>query len=840
MQSISKYLSQNVIESIRNAIEDADGNEVFFVGYTDENQRLEKVDVVARGDEEAVPAIFRIAENADAVIHNHPSGPLTPSKADLSIASQLERFSVGFYIVNNDASSIYVVVEPFAKQEIVHLRAQELTEIIKPDGPISKKLEGYEDRPQQVDMIEQVCDAFNHDKVTTIEAGTGTGKTLAYLLPAVFWSVRNKERVVVSTNTINLQEQLIKKDIPFLQSVLDEEFEAVLVKGRGNYVCLRKVQELESEFDFLTDEHERDELKNLISWAKNSNDGSKADLAYIPNHNVWEKIASESDTCTRIKCPFFQRCFVNRARRRAARANILVVNHHLLFADLALRNHIGRMGDSAVLPPYQRIIFDEAHHLEDVASNYFGSQVTRAGIARSLHRLHRRHKMMLKGQIHLMRNKLIMKQQHITPDTFSLLEKQLSEELPQMVTVLADLNSETMEQLYQWVREQSGQAKGEAKLRLTEAVRGSLRQEGELIEHINEFVAELRRFVTKLNKLVVLIQRAEAEAEEDWGSPIIEFLAQAERLLTVTEVIEHVLFKDDEEVIQWIEVKEGYRRPDIVRLKSSPLEIGPTMNTCVYEQFPTVVMTSATLTIENSFDFLGQRIGLNLLKNGRLSELILPAPFDYEHQAVIGVPLDIPDPRHESFADELSQLILKSLTVSEGRAFVLFTSYGLLNLLYRQLSESLQNLGIMALKQGTENRHRLIEQFRKDKTSVLFGTDSFWEGVDVEGNALESVIITKLPFRVPSEPIVEARVEAIERRGGNAFMEYSVPLAVLKFKQGFGRLIRKRTDRGSILIFDKRVVEKHYGRVFLNSLPKCHLVAGKQEDVFEELNKFFS
>lgn len=840
MQPIDKYLSPKVVEFIQSAITDADGNEVFFIGFTDENQCVEKVEVVARGDEEAVPAILKLAEDADAVIHNHPGGPLKPSKADLSIASHLNQFSVAFYIVNNDASDIYVVVEPFAKQEIHPLNVEDITKILKPGGPISKKLKGYEDRPQQFDMIHDVCQAFNHNKILAVEAGTGTGKTLAYLLPAIHWSLQNKDRVVVSTNTINLQEQVIKKDIPFLKTVLEKDFNAVLVKGRGNYACLRKAEELESEFDLLTDEHERDELKQLIGWTKNSKDGSKADLAQIPTPAVWEKIASESETCTRIKCPFFQKCFVNKARRKAARANILVVNHHLLFADLAIRNQMGRGGDSAVLPPYQRIIFDEAHHLEDVASNYFGSRITRGGITRILHRMHRRHKMVYKGLIHSMRAKLVRKQRKIPDDLYQQLEKQLNEELPIAVNFLVEMNSETMEQIYQWVREQSGQEKGEVKIRLIESVRDQLLGEIGLRESLKDIIRSLRSVAAKLKKLVDQIQIAESEAEEDWSSPIVEFLAQAERLMNVADIIEHVLFKVDEDFIKWIEVKQGYRSANIVRLQSSPLEINQMMDNFVYQEFTTVIMTSATLTIESSFDFFGKRIGLNLLSPERFTELMLHSPFDYEKQTIVGIPLDVPDPRHSSFAGELEKLIFKALTLSDGRAFVLFTSYGLLNMLYKQLDESLQMLGIVTLKQGTENRQRLLEHFRRDKTSVLFGTDSFWEGVDVEGDALESVIITKLPFRVPSEPIIEARVEAIERRGGNAFMEYSVPLAVLKLKQGFGRLIRKKTDRGCVLIFDKRVIEKSYGRVFLNSLPKCHLSVGKREEVFAELEAFFA
>lgn len=841
MNKIPKYISPHVAEKIRAEISEAHGNEVFFVGYTEEDLVVHEIDVVARGDQTAVPAVLQKAEEADVVIHNHPSGHLTPSGADLSIAAHLDSFSVAFYIVDNPVENIYVAVEPFEKKEIHPIKTEEMEHFLKPGGPVAKALKGYEYRPQQIEMIDMASQAFNQSKVCTIEAGTGTGKTMAYLLPAIFWSTANKERVVISTNTINLQEQLIKKDIPFLQKILNVDFTAVLVKGRGNYVCLRKVDEVEQDFAALSDEDEMEELQHLIVWARDSRDGSKSDLSFIPNRNVWEKIASESDTCTRSKCPHFRECFVNKARRNASRAQILVVNHHLLFADLAIRHHIGSMNAAAVLPPYHRIIFDEAHHLEDVATNYFGIRITRWGIVRMLSRLHRLQKSLPKGQLHNLHHHLLRKRRYLPDDLFIKISAKIDSDLVSFVDLLVSETHDLMDQLFMDVKKRSNESEShEIKLRLLPHVAEQLFRDTHLGDFMKDYIRSLKRFCQELYDLLDLVTVAEKYVDEGFESQTIEIQAQADRLIAVAEGLNEIIFSDDEEHIRWIEVKAGYRGRSIVRLQSSPLDITDMMKSAVYDVFGTVIMTSATLTVDKKFDFLADRIGLVSLANQRRTEIILSSPFDFERQVLLAVPLDIPAPNHPSFAAELTKMIFKAITISDGRAFVLFTSYGLLQIVHNQLKESLEMVGIRVLKQGNENRHELLKRFRKDKTSVLFATDSFWEGVDVVGDALQLVIITKLPFKVPNEPIIEARYEAIEKRGGNPFMEYAVPLAVLKFKQGFGRLIRSKTDRGSVLIFDNRVVNKSYGKRFLRSLPDCRTVFAGREEVFPELKKFFN
>lgn len=840
MPEISKYIAPDICAKMSALISDAQGNEVFFIGWVDEDLCVHDVQVVARGNESAAPAIMSIAQETDVVIHNHPSGGLKPSGADLNIAGRLDDFSVAFYIVNNDVDDIYVVVEPFAKKEIQPLQTDAIAKLLQPGGIISLKLSGYENRPQQIEMIDYIVQAFNDGKISTIEAGTGTGKTMAYLLPAIYWAIKNKQKIVISTNTINLQEQLIKKDIPFLQKVLPVQFDAVLVKGRSNYVCLRKVDDVDSEFDLFTDEEERDELKSLIGWARSSRDGSKADLAVIPRFDVWEKIAAESDTCTHSRCKHFRDCFVNKARRKATKAHILVANHHLLFADLAIRHQTGSFKDAAVLPPYQKIIFDEAHHIENVATNYFGSQITRAGIIRILSRLHRRQKAMEKGFLHSLRYKVLQRRRQLPDDLVEQIVTKVRTQLAPAVDVLIEQTDSIMDVLFEALKRYSGDTiESEIKVRLLPHVIETLFHSPGLTAPLKDYIQTLKSFATDISDLVALANKCRKHSEDDWDSIMVELQAQSERLATVADVLHEVIFEWDERNIRWIEARAGRRGKSIVRFQISPLQINTMMKEAVYDTFDTIVMTSATLTVENSFAFLAERIGFDMVAGDRRSELILPAPFDYERQVLLAVPMDMPDPRHPTFAQELGKAVFKAITISEGRAFVLFTSYGLLNMIYRQLEESLQMIGIKTLKQGNENRHELLKRFRRDKTSVLFGTDSFWEGVDVEGDALESVIITKLPFKVPSEPIIEARYEAIEKNGGNAFMEYAVPLAVLKFKQGFGRLIRRQTDRGCVIIFDNRVIQKSYGKKFIHSLPKCRTVVGPRDEVFAELKAFF-
>lgn len=838
---IEKYISPEAIEYIKLAIEEADGNEVFFVGKTNDLQVVEEVSVIARGNDFAVPMVRDQASQHDVVIHNHPSGELKPSQNDLVIAHDLARDDVASFIVNNEVDDIYVVVEPFDKKEKEDLDSGELTETLSPGGIVSKKLSGYEHRPQQLAMIKKVTQAFNDEKIAMVEAGTGVGKSLAYLIPAINWATKNNERCVISTNTINLQEQLIKKDIPFLKKALGIEFRSELVKGRGNYVCLRKIHGLETGQQELVDNEIKDEIELIIDWSKVTKDGSKSDLNFMPKSMVWEEVCSESDTCLRTRCEFYKTCFVTLARRRANKAHILVANHHLLFADLAVQS---TGAEVAVLPKYHHIVFDEAHNIEDVATDYFGAGITRTGIARIIRRLHAKIENKTTGYLNLFVKKLrFVNAKHRLTDLDTVIDRIEMELIPRCDVVL-QFNDDVMATLGQMIQEYDKNAQSEVKVRINANLRKSKTWQSHIVPQIKNFIDLLNSFCSELSSVLDKVEFANIKFEKDLLYTVVDLNTQRNRIKGVIDVIEAIILKDDQKNVRWIEVQKRRTTKDIVRLKIAPLEIAESMNKLVYANYKTMIMTSATLTVagqigKSEFSYLARQLGLNLVERSRVLTAKIPASFDYQKQAIIAIPLDIPDPRSQEFSTAISEAIFEAVKISEGRAFILFTSYGLLNKMHQILEPKFLKLGIASLKQGQQNRHELLQQFKRDKTSVLFGTDSFWQGVDVEGDALENVIITKLPFKVPSEPIVEARVEAIERKGGNAFMEYSVPQAVIKLKQGFGRLIRKKTDRGSVFIFDKRIIEKFYGKIFLQSLPESRLVKGPLDYVFEEVKQFF-
>lgn len=841
MENIEDYLSPAAINEIKEKIDQVDGNEVVFIGKTSLLKIVEQVNVIARGNQFSVPLVQETAERSDVIIHNHPSNLLHPSSNDVSNAHKLAFYGVASYIVNNDVTDIYVIVEPFGKEGALKLEIEKVCESLAPGGVVSKFLQNYEHRPQQVEMIKQVTESFNEGKIGLVEAGTGVGKSLAYLIPAIFWSTKNRERCVVSTRTINLQEQLIHKDIPFLKKILGIDFKAVLVKGRGNYVCLRKIDSLTEDQQSLILEKDQDEIQTIIEWTKTTKSGSKTDLSFLPKHTVWEQVGSEGDNCLRYACPFFHSCFVYKARREAAKANVLVANHHLLFADLAVRLS---GADISVLPKHNHIIFDEAHNIDEIATDYLGLGLTRYGINRTLHQLHQQRKGKTTGLLNILLNKLNYAYYKNQVDELkNIIKKIESEIIPQCESAVV-LNNELMDEIINVLSNFDNSLKWDQKIRLNSRLLESKPWQSTILPQTKNFLLLLNRLHSGLNSALGKLEDMNLKLSKDIFSTKVDIDAFRRRIANIVEAINRILIENDKKNIRWIEIVKRSTGTTFVRLKMAPLDISESMNEMVYSNYKTIIMTSATLTIadskhKNDFFYFTNQLGLNLVETNRILKTKIPAPFDYEKQAITVIPNDIPAPDAPNFAGSITEVIFEALQISKGRAFILFTSYGLLNLIFNSLQPRLTELGITCFKQGQMNRHQLLQSFKKNKGSVLFATDSFWQGVDVEGQALESVIITKLPFKVPTEPIIEARVEAITQRGGNAFMEYSVPQAVLKLKQGFGRLIRKKTDVGSIFILDKRIVEKFYGRIFINSLPKSNLVIGNKDEVLEKVRLFF-
>ena len=832
---MQSYFSEQAILAMREEIAAVNGNEVFFLGRTDDRQVVVSVEPLARGNRDAVAAIMIAASCGDVVIHNHPSGVLTPSRPDLEIASVLGNQGVGFYIIDNGVANCYRAVSPFVRKQAELLALDEIQGKFAPGGVLAVNLADYEYRPEQTRMAFAVAEAFNVDRVAVIEAGTGTGKSLAYLLPAALWATRNKERVVISTNTINLQEQLTRKDIPFLQQHANLPFRAVLVKGRSNYLCRRKLAGIGEEPSLFKDEAA--DLQAILAWSETTASGCRDDLSFIPRDEVWEEVCCEADQCGRVKCPSYGKCFFYTSRREAAGADLLVVNHALLMADIALRQETG-YGASAILPPFERLIVDEGHHLEDVATGHLSSQVTRQGLLKLLGKLQHPRKAQ-RGFLPLLSSMLSREVPEAWDELYlelsSLLEGGLIQGLPVIQeTVNRELDGIGMALLrYLRLSESKG---GERKLRITPTVYDSGFWQ-EVTGRVDDLGRALADYGEALGRLLKECGRLPDRVLDKMAGTLIDLKGVKGRLESAAEGL--LFFRGrDEGFCRWFEVKKGPKGL-VVRLCSSPLEVAQSLRSALFDKFRTVVVTSATLAVGERFDYLAKRTGISLLPRVRLTELLLASPFDYQHQAFVGIPADLPEPTAPGFESGVARCLRQALAISQGRAFVLFTSYDLLIRLFNQLAPHLEHMGLAPMRQGETNRHLLLSRFKKTPGAVLFGTDSFWEGVDVQGRALELVVITRLPFRVPTEPILEARAEHISAQGGDPFMEYTVPQAVIKFKQGFGRLIRSKEDRGGVLILDSRVLSRPYGRMFLSSLPDAQLLKGEEAAVLAGLKAFF-
>lgn len=833
---------EDAAQAMVDAIREVGGREVFFAGSLDAEGLVAKVRVWARGTEGAVPAVHHGLKKGEVVIHNHPSGNVTPSDPDIQLASIFGFNGHGVYIVDNSVSRVYVVVEPLRSEARFRLSPDELANLFSPGSALAKTLPHFEVRPQQVRMMEHVAAAFNDEGIAVVEAPTGVGKTMAYLAPAVLWALRNKERVVISTRTINLQEQIIHKDIPALQKALGVQFNAVLVKGRSNYLCLRKFRRALSEATLLRDEKEEETLKAIAAWAEHTSDGSLADLPFVPPKDLWSSICSESDTCRLSACPDPKRCFVGRARRDMAKADILVANHHMTFADLAVKRETGSFTSAGVLPAYRRIVFDEAHNIEDSATDYFGVEATRLGALAAIGRFVRSESGMERGLLPYLKLKLMRDPNGPAPDEYVAILDLIDNKLMPSLAAARHALTAAFDAIRQFTAAQCSQVGREIKWRLTESVLGlpELREiHRELVMPAVEEANTSARLSTLLLSKITAFPPPPEGTDPPFLTECLQLEAFRDRLQrlasTFAECTDATLAPN---TVRWIEIDSQNKA--VVRIVRCPLEVGKPMAEWVYPNLSAVVLTSATLAVGHTFEFLEARIGLDHVSGREVDTLALDSPFDFQRQAVLAIPTDLPNPDAKEFLDASVESVRNVVRITHGHAFVLFTSFYALDYTYKRLERELMDAGITPLKQGSIARTRLLDRFRKEKSSVLFGTDSFWEGVDVAGSALQCVILTKLPFRVPTEPVLQARAEAIDGAGGNSFMEYTVPQAVVKFRQGFGRLIRRRTDRGAIVVLDRRIMTKHYGRVFLQSLPEMTRVAGPSAEIHEALKGFFS
>jgi len=844
MAEVRDRFSPSAAAALRAAIADAGGNEVFALG-TLVDGRVAELRVLARGHRGAVPALLHVPRPGDVVIHNHPSGTLTPSDADLAAASALGNDGVGAYIVDNAVEALYVVVEPLTRQRLVPVDGGAAARLLGPDGAVGGALAGYEHRPQQLVMLRAVSDAFNDDEVLSVEAGTGTGKSLAYLVPALLWAKANHQRVVVSTHTINLQEQLITKDLPLLVERAGLACRTALVKGRGNYLCRRKAAQAEAQSLQLVEDDLQPELQQLLQWARHTSDGSLADLPVRPRFEVWEQVVSENDNCLRARCPFYSTCFFYTARRAAAAADLLVVNHHLLLADLALRAEGGNYTQNAVLPPSARVIIDEAHHLEDVATAYFGSHVSLGTITRALGRLHsRRHP----GKGLLPALALALDSVATPADALHAhgaarwIDQRL---LPGSTSLAVDAEecfARVLDAFLELAEREATRPlaeRADEKVRVTEALRET-RFWRFLEEHLTVLATRLDAYAGDMGGVLERLDLLSPDVDAQLRYLGTELGAIRGRLGAMAAAL-LAFIDEDARWCAWLEVRQRGHGEAALSFHRAPIEVGPLLQGALFAPFATTVLTSATLAVNGAFDYLHARIGVDRIDPPeRVRALRVESPFDFGRQALLLVPADLPEPTAPGHEAASHAAMRRILAITRGGTFLLFTAYAALNRAWDALAAELRATGLTPLRQGELSRHVLLARFTREPGAVLFATDSFWEGVDVQGDALRCVVITRLPFRVPTEPLEQARVDAIMARGGDPFSERALPQAVLKLKQGFGRLIRSRSDRGCVVVLDSRLARKRYGRVFLESLPPAPQVVGDSPAVLAAMEQFFA
>ncbi|AVQ24168.1 ATP-dependent DNA helicase [Fusobacterium nucleatum subsp. nucleatum ATCC 23726] len=739
---------------------------------------------------------------------------------ELELSEELyNRRNIAYCLLSSDLDDFYFV------QDIdrIFLEKINIENYFSKDGILAKEIKGFEYRQEQEEMAHYIQDAINEDRKIIIEAGTGTGKTLAYLIPAIKWAVVNKKKVIIATNTINLQEQLLLKDIPLAKSIIKEDFSYVLVKGRSNYLCKRLFNELSIgrsiDIEIFSMEA-REQIECILKWGNKTKTGDKAELPFEVYPDVWELIQSTTELCLGKKCPYRKECFYMKTRMEKMEADILISNHHVFFADLNVRAETDFDSEYLILPRYDMVIFDEAHNIESVARSYFSVEVSKISFTRLLNRIYQKKNKRKKEKSALIRVEDTIDEKDLEDSQqYAYLLNILKEE----ISILQNIGDEYFDEIRK-IYETNTEAPIRKSLNNFEMTKSRFLET--LRDKKDIFQSKLADFLTLMMSFNNVI-----DEEKEKNPEVINFNNHLKMFKAYIDSFKFINSFEDDNYIYWLDINS--KRTNVL-LTATPLNIAEKLSTVLFDNLDRLVFASATIVANGNFDYFKKSLGLD---EEDCIECIIKSPFNYDEQMSVYIPTDIQDSENiNAFVTDASKFILNILLKTDGKAFILFTSYTMLNQIYYSISKKLMNKGFEVFLHGDKPRSQLIKEFKEAENPILFGTTSFWEGVDVQGENLSNVIITKLPFLVPTDPVVSAISKKIEEDGGNSFTDFQLPEAIIKFKQGVGRLIRKKTDSGNIFILDNRILKKRYGSLFINALPsQKNIKILEKDDIIEEI-----
>ena len=817
---IRDRFSEESLQTIKKYLEEHNNKSMIFKATFDEDEKIQKPFFLSLYKKKSFEETLTKVGKNEVVIRTTKPNQLYPSDMELELSEELyTRRNIAYCLLSSDLDDFYFV------QDIdrIFLEEIDIENYFAKDGILAKEIKGFEYREEQEEMAQYIQDAINEDRKIIVEAGTGTGKTLAYLIPSIKWAVTNKKKVIIATNTINLQEQLLLKDIPLAKSIIKDEFSYVLVKGRNNYVCKRLFNELVlgKSIDIETFSMEaREQIEYILKWGNKTKTGDKAELPFEVYPDVWELVQSTTELCLGKKCPYRKECFYMKTRMEKMEADILISNHHVFFADLNVRAETDFDSEYLILPRYDMVIFDEAHNIESVARSYFSVEVSKISFTRLLNRIYQKKNKRKKEKSALIRVEDTIDEKDLEDgQQYIYLLNTLKEE----ISILQNIGDEYFDEIRK-IYETNTEAPIRKSLNNFEMTKSRFLET--LRDKKDIFQSKLADFLTLMMSFNNVI-----DEEKEKNPEVINFNNHLKMFKAYIDNFKFINSFEDDNYIYWLDINS--KRTNVL-LTATPLNIAEKLSTVLFDNLDRLIFASATIVANGNFDYFKKSLGLD---EEDCIECIIKSPFNYDEQMSVYIPTDIQDSENiNAFVTDASKFILDILLKTNGKAFILFTSYTMLNQIYYSISKKLIDKGFEVFLHGDKPRSQLIKEFKEAENPILFGTTSFWEGVDVQGENLSNVIITKLPFLVPTDPVVSAISKKIEEDGGNSFTDFQLPEAIIKFKQGVGRLIRKKTDSGNIFILDSRILKKRYGSLFINALPsQKNIKILEKDDIIEEI-----